>query len=75
MDDQLTTCIFDFNDRVMDRISGFEGVVIARAEFRYGENSYLVAATDGGKVDEQWIVESRLQTVPKKKAKKTSSRR
>lgn len=45
-----------------DVVSGFTGMVIARAEYLYEESQVLVAARTGqGSVDSRWIAERRVE--------------
>jgi hypothetical protein len=52
-------------ERVRDRVTGFEGTAIGRAEYLYDVASVLVAAeTKQAAADSRWLAETRLEPVP-----------
>jgi hypothetical protein len=52
----------EFGAEVRDPVSGFVGVVIARAEYAYRNPQLLVAAkTMQAAADERWIPETRVE--------------
>ena len=57
----------NLGDKAKDRISGFEGIVIGKAEYLYGCRQVLVAPTkltkDGKRPDGEWFDEERLEVV------------
>lgn len=56
----------ELGSKAKDVITGFEGVVVARAEYLTGYNQALVQPThldNGKKVDCEWFDEQRLQRV------------
>jgi hypothetical protein len=57
---------FKMGAHVKDRLTGFEGVVIARADYLDGTKGYSLQArstVDGKVVSEEWIGEGRLELV------------
>jgi hypothetical protein len=64
MEDKLF--VFDLGDEVADRVTNFTGIVVARCNYLFSDNSYLVVgrniSTNGNTVDE-WFTEKRLEEV------------
>jgi hypothetical protein len=61
-----TSCNFTFYlmDGVRDSITGYEGTVTARAEYKGDRKLYLVESIDStGRPIEHWIEEDRLEHV------------
>lgn len=56
---------FELMAKVKDHLSGFSGVVSARAQYFNSSNIYLVTAptTEAGKTVEAWVDEGRLVLV------------
>lgn len=56
--------MIELGSKVRDVVSGFEGTVIARAEYLYGETELLVAArTDQSASDSRWVSARKLESL------------
>lgn len=59
---------FDFNQKVKDKVTGFEGIVLGRTEYATGCVQFGVCPTkvkdDGSLPDWNWLDGSRLIAVP-----------
>lgn len=54
--------MFNFGDKVKDKVNGYFGIISGHAEYQYGEDSYLVEGKDStGRPIECWVIESRLK--------------
>lgn len=54
---------YNLSDTVKDIITGFSGVITARAEYLNGESIYLLEAVVGNKPVIEWFPEGRLKRV------------
>lgn len=58
---------FELNVMVRDVVTGFSGVIVARCEYVYGNNTYEVQPCglkpDGGIAESCWFDEGRLEVV------------
>ena len=67
----------ELGEKVKDCVTGFKGVVIARAQYITGCNQYGVApkAVKNEAKDSRWFDEDRLiDSIPKKKTKRSGNR-
>jgi hypothetical protein len=67
MNGEMVGHVPDLGDSVRDRINGFRGVVIGKAQYLYGCRQVLVSppklAADGKVQDGQWLDEDRVAVV------------
>lgn len=65
-----------FGTRVRDLATGFEGVVIARAEYQFSVDQVLVVAETGQETaDSRWIETARVVTIAEQPAGFGAARR
>lgn len=54
---------YNLSDTVKDIVTGFSGIITARAEYLNGESLYLLEATVDDKPVVEWFPEGRLERV------------
>lgn len=54
---------YNLSDIVKDNVTGFSGVITARAEYLNGEPLYLLEANVDNKPVMEWFLEGRLEVV------------
>lgn len=54
---------YNLSDTVKDIVTGFSGVITARAEYLNGESIYLLEAKVDNKPVVEWFPEGRLEVV------------
>jgi len=60
---------FELGQRLVDTISGFEGIVQTRSQWLNNCNTYAIIATklqDGKPIDAQWFDEPQLKAIKEK---------